>query len=160
MRTAILLLLLALNAAAAGEPAGIAQLDFMAGRWRGSSSGQPGNGTVERECARILNDRFLECRTTVTYAKQTHVERAIYSFDRKTKTLRLRQFHGEGFVNSYAEESALSFVTTDIENIPAGWRARETYKPVSADSFEETFELAEPGKEFATYSTSKLERVK
>ena len=155
MRIAILLLF-ALTASAAG----LDQLDFMAGKWRGTSTGKPGDGTVEKECARILNDRFLECRTTVTYAKQVHVERAIYSFDRKAKKLRLRQFHGEGFVNSYTEESALTFVTTDIENIPAGWRARETYKAESADSIEETFELAEPGKDFAPYSASKLERVK
>ena len=144
MRTAILLLL-ALNASAAG----LDQLDFMIGKWRGTSTGQSGDGTVEKECARTLNDRFLECRTTVTYAKEVHVERALYSFDRKAKKLRLRQFHGEGFVNTYSEEGALTFVTTDIENIPAGWRARETSKASSADAMEETFELAEPGKDFA-----------
>jgi hypothetical protein len=155
MRTT-LLLLLALNMQAAG----LDQLDFMAGKWRGTSTGQPGNGTVEKECARILNDRFLECRTVVTYAKEVHVERALYSFDKKTKKLRLRQFHGEGFVNTYTEEGALTFVTTDIENIPAGWRARETSRATSADSIEETFELAEPGKDFAPYSASKLERIK
>jgi hypothetical protein len=142
-------------------------LDFLIGTWRGTSSGQPGDGHVERECARILNGRFIECRTTVTYPPQKanpkgelHVERSIYSFDRRSKKLRLRQFHGEGFVNSYVEEEALVFTSIEIENIPAGWRARETYKPLSADSFEETFELAEPGKEFTRYSASKLERVK
>jgi hypothetical protein len=74
----------------------------MVGKWRGTSSGQAGKGTVERECERVLNGRFLECRTTVTYPPQekkpeggVHVERAIYSFDKKAKNLRLRQFHGD-----------------------------------------------------------------
>jgi len=170
MRTALLipaLLLLSANAPAAEPPAGLQPLDFLIGTWRGTSSGQPGNGTIERECVRILNDRFVECRTTVTYPAQeknpkgeVHVERAIYSFDKKAKKLRLRQFHGEGFVNSYVEAAPLTFETVEIENIPAGWRARETYKQPSADAYEETFELAGPGKELAVYSRSTLQRVK
>jgi hypothetical protein len=170
MRTLLLipvLLLLSPQVRAAEPPAGLQQLELMIGKWKGTSSGEPGNGTVERECARILNDRFIECRTTTTYPAQeknprgeVHVDRAIYSFDKKAKKLRLRQFHGEGFVNSYVEVAPLTFETVEIENIPAGWRARETYKPPSPDAYEETFELSQPGKEFAVYSRSTFERVK
>jgi hypothetical protein len=170
MRTAFLipaLLLLSQHVPAAAPPPGLQPLELMIGTWRGTSSGEPGNGTIERECARILNDRFVECRTTTTYPAQeknpkgeVHVDRAIYSFDRKAVKLRLRQFHGEGFVNSYLEADPLTFETTDIENIPAGWRARETYRQPSADTLEETFELSAPGKDFAVYSRSTLKRVK
>ena len=170
MKTALLvsaLLLMWADVPPAAAPAGVQQLDFMIGTWRGTTSGEPGNGTIERECARVLNDRFVECRTTVTYPAQeknlkgeVHVERAIYSFDKKAKKLRLRQFHGEGFVNSYVEAASLTFETVEIENIPAGWRARETYKLPSADAYEEMFELAGPGKEFEVYSRSTLNRAK
>jgi len=170
MRTALLisaLLLLSTHVPAAEPPAGLQQLELMLGKWRGTSSGEPGNGTVERECARILNDRFVECRTTTTYPAQeknpkgeVHVDRAIYSFDKKAKKLRLRQFHGEGFVNTYIEVAPLTFETIDIENIPAGWRARETYEQRSSDVYEETFELAAPGKELAAYSRVTFERMK
>jgi hypothetical protein len=146
---------------------GIARLDFILGEWQGTSRGKPGEGTVERVCSKVLNDRFIECRTTVTYPAQTanpkgevHVDRAFFSYDKSTKKLRLRQFHGEGFVNMYAEGEPLSFVTTEIENIPAGWRARETYEPSSPDSWSERFELAAPGKDFELYSASTLQRVK
>ena len=145
---------------------GLDRLSFMLGEWRGTSSGQPGEGTIERVCARILNDQFIECRATTTYPPQektrkgeVHVERAIYSYDKKEKTLRLRQFHGEGFVNSYAEAEPLSFVTTEIENIPPGWRARETYQRVTRDSWTERFELARPGKDFTLYSATSLQRI-
>ena len=63
-------------------------------------------------------------------------------------------------MNSYVEAAPLTFETVEIENIPAGWRARETYKPASADATEETFELAGPGQELAVYSRSTLQRVK
>jgi hypothetical protein len=49
-------------------------------------------------------------------------------------------------------------VTAAIENIPAGWRGRETHRIVSADEFVETFALAEPGKDFATYSETRFRR--
>jgi hypothetical protein len=52
------------------------------------------------------------------------------------------------------------FVSEAIENIPAGFRARQTYRLVSPDEFEETFEMAEPGKDFTLYSQTKLRRVK
>jgi hypothetical protein len=37
----------------------LAALDPFIGRWQGTSEGQPGNGTVEREYTRILNSRFV-----------------------------------------------------------------------------------------------------
>lgn len=167
--SAALMFLLVLSASmlANDKPDGLQKLDFMIGKWHGTSSGEPGQGTSERECIRILNDRFLECRTTATYPPQkknakgeVHVDRAIFSFDKKVKKLRLRQFHGEGFVNTFMEGDSLVFTTDDIENIPEGWRARETYRQLSPDSWTETFELAEPGKDFTIYSASTLERVK
>lgn len=51
-------------------------------------------------------------------------------------------------------------VTEAIENIPAGWRARETYVFDGAARLEETFELAAPGKDFEVYSRNRLTRVK
>ena len=78
----------------------------------------------------------------------------------------LRQFHVEGFVNQYvmtassADGKTIVFTTEGIENIPAGWRARETYKILGADEFVEVFELAEPGKDFELYSESHWRRKK
>ena len=51
------------------------------------------------------------------------------------------------------------FTTEAIENIPPGWRARETYV-IGADRLEEIFELAEPGKDFAVYSRNRLTRAR
>lgn len=52
------------------------------------------------------------------------------------------------------------FTSEAIENITPGWRARETYRFVGPDELVEVFELAEPGKDFTTYSETRLERVR
>lgn len=60
---------------------------------------------------------------------------------------------------SSADGKTLIFVTDRIENIPEGWRARETYNIVSQDEYTEVFELALPRKEFELYSESHWKRV-
>lgn len=46
-----------------------------------------------------------------------------------------------------------------IENIPAGFRARETYVFNGADAFEEIFEIAEPNADFQRYSHNRFTRA-
>jgi hypothetical protein len=157
---------------AAAAPADrLALLAPVLGRWAGPTEGEPGSGTVEREYARILGGRFIEVRNVSTYPPQAknpkgerHEDRGIFSYDAARKTIVFRQFHVEGFVNQYVLDPAstpdrLVFTTEAIENIPAGWRARETYV-VAGDRLEEAFELSEPGKDFAAYSRNRLTRVK
>lgn len=69
-------------------------------------------------------------------------------------------------MNTYVAETAdfvdgqLVLVTEAIENIPAGFRARETYRFSSDNAFEEIFEIAPPGADFrALYSRNVLTRV-
>ena len=54
-----------------------------------------------------------------------------------------------------ADGKTLVFVSETIENIPDGWRARETYKIVNQDEYAEVFELAKPQKDFGIYSESR-----
>ena len=141
------------------------------GSWEGDAQGQPGAGKSEREYRLTLKDRFIQVNNKSTYPPQeknpkgeVHEDVGFISYDRALGKLVLRQFHVEGFVNQYsldnisADGRTIVFVTTAIENIPSGWRGRETYRFVSDDEFVETFALAEPGKEFATYSETRFRR--
>jgi hypothetical protein len=143
----------------------------LVGRWDGEASGQPGSGKSEREYRFTLKDRYIQITSKTTYPPQeknpngeVHEDVGFFSYDKIAQKLVLRQFHIEGFVNHYVLDSvsedgrALVFVTAAIENIPPGWRGRETYRIVSDDEFIETFALAEPGKEFATYSETRFRR--
>ena len=145
---------------------------FFIGRWEGTSEGQPGKATVRREYTRVLNSRFVRVHNRSEYPPQDknpkgeiHEDEGFISFDRARKRLVFRQFHVEGFVNQYVEDadtspSSVMFTTEAIENIPAGWRARETYVVHGPDEFEEVFELAESGKPFELYSRARLRRMK
>src|SRR5262245_3684856 len=140
-------------------------LRFMLGTWDTTSSGQPGGGTGTREYRLVLGDRFIESRTRVTYPPQdknpkgeVHEDIGLIGYDRSRKVFVLRQFHKEGFVNTYvsASDNPSVFATEAIENIPPGFRARETYREVSPTEFIEVFELAAPGKDFAIHSETRL----
>lgn len=143
----------------------------LVGTWVGTVTGEPGTGTVRRTYARALNTRFIRVENESTYPPQeknakgeVHQDEGFISFDRARKTLVLRQFHVEGFVSHFAQQPAsaadrIVFESEAIENIPPGWRARETYVITGPNTFEETFELAEPGKGFAAYSRSRFTRV-
>lgn len=148
-------------------------LKFFVGTWEGTSKGQPGQGTCEREYQFALNGKFLHVKNKSTYAPQeknpkgeVHEDMGFFSYDRSRKKFILRQFHVEGFVNQYLFDSksedgkTLSFITESIENIPAGFKAKETYRILNDSEFTETFELAEPGKAFEIYSETRFKRKK
>jgi hypothetical protein len=145
-------------------------LDFLIGRWEGTSEGQPGKGTVERQYARALRNTFIEGRNRSVYPPQeknpkgeTHEDFGMFSFDKARKRIVFRQFHVEGFVTHYVQQESVTpgvlvFETEAIENIPSGWRARETYRLLPSGELEEVFELAEAGKSFEIYSRTRLRR--
>ena len=146
---------------------------YFVGSWEGTGKGQPGVSKTQREYKFVLNGKFLHVQNRSVYEPQAknpkgevHEDWGLLSFDKGRKQFVLRQFHVEGFVNQYVQSTSdtdsktLVFVTEQIENIPAGWRARETYRIVSADEFVEVFELAEPGKDFELYSEGRYRRKK
>ena len=150
----------------------LAPASALVGKWTGTSEGQPGNGTVERDYELALGSRFIRVRNRSTYPPQAknpkgevHEDEGFISSDAARKRLVFRQFHIERFVVTYVQDpeakpGTLTFVSEAIENIPTGYRARETYLLHGPDEFEEVFEMAEPGKDFAVYSRTKLKRVR
>lgn len=145
---------------------------FLVGTWEGTSEGESGTGGVRRTYAFVLEGRYLHETNVTTYPPQEknpkgerHEHWSFLSHDRARKTLVLRQFHQEGFVNTYVLDAAgsgatrLVFESVGFENLDSSWRARETYEIVSPDEFVETFELAPPGKPFQVYSRTRLRRA-
>jgi hypothetical protein len=153
-------------------PDRLAPVNALVGKWAGTSEGQPGNGTVERTYERAIGERFIRVRNRSTYPPQarnpkgeTHEDEGFIGFDNGRKLLIYRQFHIERFVVTYVQDpnvkpGTIVFTSEAIENIPAGYRARETYLLHGPDEFEEVFEMAEPGKDFEIYSRTRLKRVR
>ena len=147
--------------------------DYFIGSWRGSGKGQPGESRLERSYEYVLNNKFLFVRSTSTYEPQDknpqgeiHEEWGLISYNKARENLIFRQFHVEGFVNHYVLGQAteggesITFITEEIENIPPGWRARETYRILGPDEFIEVFELAGPDKEFEAYGENRFQRAR
>lgn len=142
------------------------------GKWEGPVSGKPGKGYSTREYRFELDGHFLSQRDKTVYqatspaAKpQIHEDLGFISYDTNLKKFLWRQFHNEGFVNEYtldsvsADGKSMEFVTTHIENLAPGWRARKVYHILGADELEETFWLAAPGKDLEVYTQTHLKRV-
>ena len=155
------------------EPDAWEPVRFFVGHWAGTAEGQAGVGTVQRNYDFVLKDRFLLERNASVYPPQeadkegeTHEHWSFFSYDRRRKTLVLRQFHQEGFVNQYVLDSHQSrpgtvvFTSESFENFDNSWTARETYTSSSPDEFIETFELGAPGKALEVYSRNHFKRVK
>ena len=144
---------------------------FFVGSWEGAGEGCSGKSRTERHYEFVLNGNFLQVRNKCTFKPQkknpkgeTHEDTGFFSYDSNRKKFVLRQFHVEGFINQYVldgftdHDKTIVFVTESIENIPLGWRARETYRILNDDEFTEVFELAGPEKDFRVYTENRLRR--
>ena len=146
---------------------------YFIGTWEGTGQGESGTSRVEREYKFVLNRKFINVTHKSIYPPQeknpkgeTHDDWAFLSYDRGRKSYVMRQFHVEGFVTQYLSAAAtldgktFVFTSEGLENLPAGWKARETYRIVNDNEFVEVFELAAPGKEFSVYSENRFTRKK
>ncbi len=143
----------------------------LVGNWAGTASGESGEGAVSRSYEWVMQGRYLRESNVSRYPAQeankvgeVHEHMSMFSHDKTRKTIVLRQFHVEGFVNTYHLASApgewpMVFESEAFENFSNAWKARESYEFVSNDEFIETFELAPPGKPYQVYSRNRLKRV-
>jgi hypothetical protein len=143
------------------------------GIWEGPATGRPGTGHQVREYKLILRGRFIlgtdKTRWEPTPDRPSgdlHEDLSILSFDRAAGQLVMRSCYGEGFVHEYrcveaaADGSRLVFEANQVENGPAGMRARETIVFIEPDGLESTFELAMPGGDFEHYTHERLTRTR
>jgi hypothetical protein len=161
----------AITAAAQSDP--WAPIRVFEGKWEGLITGKPGKQFSSREYRFKLNGKFLSQRDKSVYESkspdtkpESREDFGFFSYDTNLKKIVWRQFHSEGFVNEYtldsvsADGKSFEFVTVRIENLAPGWRAKKSYRVISADEMEETFSLAPPGKDFDVFTVAHLRRVK
>jgi hypothetical protein len=153
------------------RPDRLAAIAWLVGDWTGTGEGQVGRSTVQRQIARIHNDRFIRVEARSDYPPQpnnpggeVHSTTDVWSFDRRRGLLVMRQFNSLGFVLTYVQDAAASsggrivLVSEALENGPPGWRTRYTYERVGEDGFQELFEL-DSGNGMAPYVTNRFRRV-
>lgn len=124
----------------------LAPLSRFVGNWAGSATGQSAEGTVQRSYEWVMQGRYLREVNISRYpareagkSDEVHEHWSMFSFDKARQTIVLRQFHVEGFVNTYRLAGApgdtpLVFDSEAFENFSNSWKARESYEFVSDES--------------------------
>ena len=144
---------------------------FFIGQWEGTVKGKYGTANIEQEYQFALRGVFLQVKNRSVFEPQeknpkgeVHEDLGLFSYDQGREKFVFRQFHVEGFVNQYVLDNlpedgkTFIFTTESIENIPAGWRARLTYKILNDDEYDQIFELAPPEKDFEVCNQGHLKR--
>ncbi len=155
--------------AASDDPAW-ERLHYFEGRWRGDETGVAGHGVGDREYQLIMNGTYLVSMNKSTFKPQeqnpdgeVHEDWVIFSHD-KSRGIVARGFYIEEFVIQYvldkvaSSASVLVFASENIENGPPGMRARLTLTILNDKQFDETFEIAMPGKDFDLLLTNHWRR--
>ncbi|MBN8812314.1 MULTISPECIES: heme-binding beta-barrel domain-containing protein [unclassified Sphingomonas] len=168
---AALLALLPMAAPAQNGSDPLAPVAMLAGDWTGTGEGDPGTSAAFRHAARAHEGHYLRIEGRSVYPRQDknkkgemHTQTDWWSYDKAQQRLILRQFDNLGFVSTYAQDLAASrpghivLVSVQLENVPAGWKARYTYDLIGDDAFEERFELDPDGKGFQPYTFNRFLR--
>jgi len=147
----------------------LGQLTKLEGVWSGTCSGRPGIGTVTKTFTSFYGGKFVKCETVLTIPAKggkpanVHQDLTIFSYDVMNQTLRMRQFHNEGFVHTCELQSSglghWVFEGKDVENLPPGFRPRLTIDLHSDGTLNEVFSLAQPGKDFSEYVRTIVKRL-
>ena len=146
---------------------------ILEGRWTGTGDGKSGLSTTEREYTYILGGNYMKGTNRSVFEPQeknpkgeVHENIDFFSFDSGRGKIILRQFHVEGFTNTYVLDSVsadgreLVFVTEHIENGPPGMSARLMISILDEDSFSERFELSTGGPEYSCLITNTMKRAR
>jgi hypothetical protein len=143
---------------------------FFIGKWTGTGEGKSGKSTLDREYRFKLNKKFIFNTNRAVFKPteknkkgEIHEDFGVLSYDVIRKKYVFRQFHVEGFVNQYVvdispDSKTYTFASEDIENLPPGWKVRTILKIEDKNTFNERFELAGAGKDFACLITNRFTR--
>lgn len=128
--------------------------EFLIGNWQGVEGGVAGDGIGFRSYTWELNKNYIMHKNASHFPRsdkkprgEVHRDIAVMSYNSNDSSVVLREFHVEGFTNIYlldklqSNDSTFTFVTREIENNPANWKARLTLKKVSKSEFTEIFEI-------------------
>jgi hypothetical protein len=131
---------------------------FLVGEWVGEGGGQPGQAsagsfsfTPELQGTILVRRSFAEYPAANGQAAFRHDDLTIIYRDSASKQLRATYWDNEGHAIAYLVEAAPDGVAFVSEGPPSSERYRLSYTKTASDRVRIKFEIAAPGKDFATY---------
>lgn len=132
-------------------------VQFLMGRWVGEGTGQPGVGTggfsfeTDLQSTVMVRKNYAEYPPAKGRPAFRHDDLTIIYRDETSRQLRAVYFDNEGHKIEYAVEPNGNGVVFTSEGPRATTRYRFTYTRDGPDRLKIKFEIAEPGKDLATY---------
>ncbi len=136
---------------------------FLVGLWTGEGSGAPGQGTGSFSFAPDLQGKILVRKSFAEYPAaggkpaSRHDDLMVVYHD--GEQLRAMYFDSEEHTIPYAVKAVENGVAFVSEPSKGGPRFRLTYTNSGKDTLKLKFEIAPPGKDFATYIEAGARRV-
>jgi hypothetical protein len=152
---------------AQSQPGSCRGLDALVGEWTGTGSGQPGQASAggfsfqpDLQGKVLVRRSFAEYPAAKDKPAYRHDDLTIIYDDAASKAKRAEYFDNEGHVIHYSVETSADGCTVTFLSPPAaaqpGYRLSYTLKaPAEVDI---KFEIAPPGKDFATYLNASAHR--
>jgi len=137
---------------------------FLIGHWTGEGGGQPGQGSGAFSFEPELQGKILARKSFAEYpasggkSASRHDDLTIIYHDEASGQLRATYFDSEGHVIRYSLQPAPGGVVFSSEGAADTTRFRLTYTGVGPGLLKLKFEIAPPGKEFATYLEASARR--
>jgi hypothetical protein len=132
-------------------------VQFLIGSWTGEGNGGPGRGAGSFSFTPDLQGKVLVRKSFAEYPAANgkpaarHDDLMIVYRDAASQQLRAIYFDSEEHVIQYSVKSLDGAAVFATETPPSAPRYRLTYTATSKDELKLKFEIAPPGKEFATY---------
>jgi hypothetical protein len=158
------ILILALLALPAWPAEDWGPVNFLIGNWKGEGTGSPGQGSGGFSFAPDLMETVLVRKNYAEYPPANgkpgfrHEDLMVVYRDETTKQLRATYFDSEGHVIQYGVKPANQGVVFVSEGPSSATRYRLTYTKDGADRLKLKFDIAPPGKDFATYIEASAKR--
>jgi len=132
-------------------------LKFLVGNWIGEGTGKPGEATggfsflPDLQGAVLVRRNFAEYPAQAGKPASRHDDLMVAYREESSHQLRATYYDSEGHVISYAISQSDKGAIFTSEGRKEELRYRLTYAPAGADKLTIRFEIAPPGKAFATY---------
>jgi hypothetical protein len=141
-------------------------LDWLQGRWTGKTIPPSPPGDLQLAVSPDLEKHFVVFRGELSLAVTATVPATRESWlgiiSAEGTNFILRMFSSTGFITRYRliiEGAEIHLNPEGGEAPPPGWLFRRIWSRTGADEFNETVQVAPPGKAFFNYYTAKLSRV-
>jgi hypothetical protein len=132
-------------------------LQLLVGHWTGDGGGQPGQGAGSFSFTPDVQGRVLVRKSFAEYPPANgkpafrHDDLTVVYRDETSRQLRAIYFDNEDHVIQYSVKAADGGVVFLSEGPQTAPRYRLTYTSTGTDRLKVKFEIAAPGKDFATY---------